>query len=303
VPILIYLVERFIRWYRAKKPAVLLKAIQHPSRVIELQMRIDDWHHKPGQYLFLNMPYLARQEWHPFTISSAPQEEYVSNHVRIVGDWTGKLYQQLNPEKKALGVVQENVRYASNGSPILRVDGPFGAASEDVFKYPVVVLIGAGIGVTPFASILKSLRYQIARALSQNVVPPLAKVYFFWVSRDKGSFEWFGDLLAELERNNPGNFLEIAVYLTGYVKGEKEIRELMFHDLEAPDAITGLQSKTHFGRPDWDAIFEQLKTSHPNETVGVFYCGPAVLSKQLYKYSRKKSDKKTTRFKYHKENF
>lgn len=40
------------------------------------------------------------------------------------------------------------------------IDGPFGTASEDVFRYQVVVLVGAGIGVTPFASILKSVWYK-----------------------------------------------------------------------------------------------------------------------------------------------
>lgn len=46
--------------------------------------------------------------------------------------------------------------------PCLRmaIDGPFGTASEDVFRYEVVMLVGAGIGVTPFASILKSVWYK-----------------------------------------------------------------------------------------------------------------------------------------------
>lgn len=40
------------------------------------------------------------------------------------------------------------------------MDGPFGTVSEDVFQYEVAVLVGAGIGVTPFASILKSIWYK-----------------------------------------------------------------------------------------------------------------------------------------------
>ncbi len=42
----------------------------------------------------------------------------------------------------------------------MAVDGPFGTASEDVFDYEVSMLVGAGIGVTPFASILKSIWYK-----------------------------------------------------------------------------------------------------------------------------------------------
>lgn len=40
----------------------------------------------------------------------------------------------------------ENVLTAPNGMPILRIDGPFGTASTDIFKFETVMLIGAGIG-------------------------------------------------------------------------------------------------------------------------------------------------------------
>jgi NADPH oxidase 1 len=39
--------------------------------------------------------------------------------------------------------------------PLVRIDGPYGGPTEDVFNVEVAVLIGTGIGVTPFASILK----------------------------------------------------------------------------------------------------------------------------------------------------
>ena len=41
--------------------------------------------------------------------------------------------------------------------PRLRIDGPFGAPAEDVFESEVAVLIGTGIGVTPWASVLKEI--------------------------------------------------------------------------------------------------------------------------------------------------
>ena len=45
----------------------------------------------------------------------------------------------------------------------------------------VAVLIGAGIGVTPFSSVLKSIWY---RVINPSTVMKLRKVYFFWVCRD-----------------------------------------------------------------------------------------------------------------------
>lgn len=44
-----------------------------------------------------------------------------------------------------------------NGQPILRVDGPHSAPAEHYCNYGTVMLVGAGIGLTPCASILASL--------------------------------------------------------------------------------------------------------------------------------------------------
>jgi len=73
---------------RRRRQTVVSKVIQHPSKVVEVQMKKPSMKYKPGQYLFLNCPDVSRLEWHPFTISSAPEEDFVSVHVRVVGDWT-----------------------------------------------------------------------------------------------------------------------------------------------------------------------------------------------------------------------
>jgi len=90
--------------------------------------------------------------------------------------------------------------------PRVYVDGPFGSASEDIFKYEVAVLVGAGIGVTPFASILKSIWYRMNYSHQKT---RLRKVYFFWVCRDFGSFEWFRSLLMAIESQDMDNHIEI----------------------------------------------------------------------------------------------
>lgn len=67
------------------------------------------------RYAFLNSPYLAGPEWHPFTITSAPNgDPYLSFHIKDAGDWTHNLQMLLNPEKK-LGLVCEDMIYAPNG--------------------------------------------------------------------------------------------------------------------------------------------------------------------------------------------
>lgn len=42
----------------------------------------------------------------------------------------------------------------------LYVDGPFGEGHQDWYTADVAVLVGGGIGVTPFASILKDIAFK-----------------------------------------------------------------------------------------------------------------------------------------------
>lgn len=79
--------------------------------------------------------------------------------------------------------------------PKVLIDGPYGAPAEDVFKCEVAVLVGAGIGVTPFASILKHIWYRQKR----GKLGALRRVEFIWVCRDAPSFGWFQSLLQEVE--------------------------------------------------------------------------------------------------------
>jgi predicted ferric reductase len=42
----------------------------------------------------------------------------------------------------------------------LYLDGPFGEGHQDWYRFEVSVLVGGGIGVTPFASILKDIAHK-----------------------------------------------------------------------------------------------------------------------------------------------
>ena len=46
------------------------------------------------------------------------------------------------------------------------------------------------------------------------------------------------------------------------------------------DVTTGLKTKTHAGRPNWEKVFKQLKDENHGE-VTVFYCGNAKLASTL----------------------
>ncbi|CAB4066983.1 NOX5 [Lepeophtheirus salmonis] len=412
-----------------------------PSKVVSLVIkRPPSFGFQPGDYIFINIPSIAMFEWHPFTISSAPeQSDVVTLHIRVVGQWTRRLYEYFEQEQKRLekeygkhplhcfqrqSVLEENNNIHStrgsadlekrikeriqrreelmrqresmlmntegpgalegkptiisykppeaimeesesklnlvgssvgcqeltldqvcdnnNSSPlnhtsisrenstnyvrlnkplVVYIDGPFGAPTSQIFRAHHAVLIGTGIGVTPFASILQSimLRYWQARNtcpkcsyswtndLSSSVLH-LRKVDFFWINRDQRSFEWFVKLLSqlEIEQAEQGGamerFLDMHMYITSALQ-KTDMKAVglqlaldLLHKKSKRDLITGLKTRTNAGRPNWDKVFKGIYEENKGK-VTVFFCG----SPQLGKILKLKCDE--FGFEYRKENF
>lgn len=59
--------------------------------------------------------------------------------------------------------------------PKILVKGPYGAPAQNYTKYDILLLIGLGIGATPFISIVKDLINQINYRFGHRPVSPEAK--------------------------------------------------------------------------------------------------------------------------------
>jgi len=274
--------------------------------VVEIQFNKPSFKYKAGQWLFLQVPSVSKYQWHPFTITSCPYDPYVSVHVRQVGDFTrdlgdavgaggaqAKLYEGVDP----MGMYEVALQ---NGQamPSLRIDGPYGAPAEDVFENEIAVLIGTGIGVTPWASILKNIWH-----LRNGPNPPtrLRRVEFIWVCKDTNSFEWFQTLLSSLEQQSseaarvPGSsgveFLKIHTYLTQKLDMDTT-QNIVLNSVGADvDPLTELKSRTNFGRPNFGKLFTSMRDGILSgtylsglegglrTTVGVYFCGPSAAGK------------------------
>ncbi|KAI9577415.1 hypothetical protein GQX74_013658 [Glossina fuscipes] len=185
------------------------------------------------------------------------------------------------------------------------IDGPYGAPSSHIFMAQHAVLIGTGIGVTPFASILQSImhRYWKARHTCPRCsfewasdipksVMNLRKVDFFWINRDQRSFEWFVNLLSQLEIEQAElggameRFLDMHMYITSALQRTDmkavglQLALDLLHEKGKRDLITGLKTRTNAGRPNWDKVFKQLKAQKKGK-ITIFYCGPPQLAKTL----------------------
>lgn len=93
-------------------------------------------------------------------------------------------------------------------------------------------------------------------------------------------------------RGGPSQFLRVHNYLTAKLD-ESTVQNIMINDAGAiNDPLTGLQSRTHYGRPNWKAIFTGMRDGIEQGTyihgmagmrtkVGVYFCGPSGLAKTL----------------------
>jgi len=260
-------------------------------------------------------------------LTSAPEEDYLSIHIGCDGLYNKTLAAFLGcwPEQpggasRLCEVASTNQEFsdididptAEKILPRVFVEGPFGNSSEEVFKFETAILVGAGTGIMPFASMLKSIWYrmnspkpkiQLNRRFPKQAMR-LSRVYFFWICRDYALFEWFRSLLLAIEAQDTKLHIEIHTvwiypatripadvfqYLTTKAKSKLETDTTA---CEAPDhreAFLGLRSPTQYGRPDWDNIFASLRAIHTSGEVGVFHAGPEGLAADLQSHCKKHS--------------
>lgn len=325
-----YLCERVYRELRSRRQTEIIKVVRHPYDAVEIQFRKPSMRYKAGQWLFINIPSVSKHQWHPFTITSCPFDPYISIHVRQVGDFTRslanavgagpeqqKLYDELDP----LGMYEVAL---TNGQemPRLRIDGPYGAPAEDVFENEIAILIGTGIGVTPWASILKSIWHM---RISPNPPKRLRRVEFIWVCKDTTSFEWFQALLQSLEQQSTAmsggeaggqqEFLRIHTYLTQRMDADTAQNIVLNSVGTDKDPLTELSSRTNFGRPDFNRLFVAMREGILDQKyiagiqsrkgaadVGVYFCGPNVAARNIKK-ACKQATVPGVKFKFWKEHF
>ena len=72
LPGLIFLIEKGSSWFNKIKTFISSTELL-PSKVIQLVIKKPvNFHFQPGDYVYVNVPSIS-SEWHPFTISSAPE--------------------------------------------------------------------------------------------------------------------------------------------------------------------------------------------------------------------------------------
>ena len=122
---------------------------------------------KPGQFAFVEIQGKDWAEPHPFTISSAPGEGRLRFTMKVLGDWTRKVREELQP----------------GGEVIVR--GPYGRFDASKTECRKQVWIAGGIGLTPFLSMLRAMEENDDR-----------EIHFAYAARNKEEAIFLNELEA-----------------------------------------------------------------------------------------------------------
>lgn len=191
--------------------------------------------------------------------------------------------------------------------PKILIDGPYGAPAQDYKKYEVVLLVGLGIGATPMISIVKDIIDNMMRTqedeelgsssvvvshdhkrrssnYSNNTSSSTAgkgfktrRAYYYWVTREQGSFEWFKGIMNEVAEMDANGLIELHNYCTSvYEEGDARsaliaMLQSLHHAKNGVDVVSGTRVKSHFAKPNWRQVFKRIAVQHPDTRVGQYY--------------------------------
>lgn len=299
-------------------PSEIVSAHVH-RQVLHLKFQRPKWFKEtPGMFVMINIPVLGHFKWHPFTLSSTPYDDHLAVHIKAAGDWTKAAHRLLASASAKNASRTAELESAREGTlafleaararpyPKIYVQRPLGAPAQNFGRFPVVVLVGGGIGATPMISIIKWLlqRQQRVRSASQQDLSEELSdeerpdwphtVYFHWLTRDTQSFQWFAETMNSVAESDQYDMLRIYNHLTSATPPQKQKVMTQILDVaknlcisqQQTDLISGLRTNkvTSFGRPNWDheihKVLQETTLPLSAETVeiGVFVCGPNKLS-------------------------
>lgn len=190
------------------------------------------------------------------------------------------------------------------------IDGPYGAPAQEYKTYEVVLLVGLGIGATPMISILKDIVNNIkameeeeednalendggggdggtklphksskthtGSAFTRHHNFQIKRAYFYWVTREQDSFDWFKGAMNEVAELDHNRVIEFHNYCTSvYEEGDARsaliaMLQSLSHAKNGVDIVSGTRVKSHFAKPNWREVYKRIALDHTDATVGEF---------------------------------
>lgn len=148
------------------------------------------------------------------------------------------------------------------------IDGPYGVQDFNYRRYPVLLLAGGGIGITPVMCMMKDM-YDVGILPENQLRKPHAveTVYLMWVMPNLVDYNIFRDNVdLFMNRATQPRYPKLVVMI--YITRSKD----------------SLQPPLTAGRPKVSKLFETIMTSHADvsDAVLVFACGPGPMVAELW---------------------
>jgi predicted ferric reductase len=292
----LWVVDRIVRFANNFRQLSVRSVTHYAGDVTKIKVQgIKPAH--PGQIAFLQVTGISFFNWHPFTIASAPQDDSATFAIRGLGGFTKKVQQVADagktdlatemPMRAGSGGIHNHIDVADTVTTMtmrnvdlkLRLDGPYGTGSLHYSRYPVVVLVAGGIGITPGISIASHIAH---RATSGDLPAHIRwHVHLLWVVKDVRHAAWFEEELAGVEamtlQSGGRATVDVTIYATGKNRPEASAPSQSCDEssfaMEEPYTYTGPGTVIH-GRPDLTQWFETIRCRHRGLDAAVNLCGP-----------------------------
>jgi predicted ferric reductase len=314
IPVCLILVFPVALWYGIERgfqirssthPSIFLESafVYGKTMVLQINLRGSDYTYTTGEYSMVRVPEISEFQWHPFTIASS-SEHQLRLVIAQAGNFTKDLAARIQAAQKKAG---------PNGEPMypeINVRGGFGAPATGMHFSQHFIMVGAGVGATPFLSFFSSIcnewilgkKSAAARVDYSHVL----KARFYWVSREAEDFIWVNHY-QEILRTHPDLAERVSLHLILSKTLETTTQEgvsaaelaLFWHGLRvamasgAHELAASVGVPTQFGRPNWDKEFVDMAsqiertdnkaykpTSNDNHMhmathrqIGVYICG------------------------------
>lgn len=279
-PLLLYMIPRVLRETPCSNTQVLDASVMD-GEIVSLKIAKPSGKGTPwnkveaGMYAFLNIPAVSCTEWHPFTLTSAPHDDHLEFAVQAVGDWTKSTRDLLGDASLEADV---------DAYPGIKVEGPIGAPSQDFSKFPILILVGAGIGVTPMISVVKHLLKHPGQT---------KRTYLYWTVRDRAAMDWFTSVLDDIYEQDDKHVIQIRHFLTSVKYDDRDLGAVLLHHAARCkhkhtdiDILLGRQThhQVEVGRPIWDEELRSIRDEAKElgyKDCGVFLCGPKRMAEDV----------------------
>ena len=279
-PLVLYFIPRVLRETSWSTTHVIDAKIKEGSDVLCLRLaKPPSWKsglHQAGMYANLQVPAIRghSNDWHPFTMTSLPSDPFLEFHIQKAGDWTAQLHDHMLDQSRKASPTSTLSEHANTFCDmIVKVDGPVAASPPLPINSPIVLLVGAGIGVTPAMSLLKNLLSAEADGFGTQ------RVFLYWMLRDHRASEWFIESVGDVCNSTRGRALLRACYFLTQAQPTTKKNQ----------SVKKKRHEAFGGRPDWKSELkriqmESLRLSQNKCTV--FICGPEPLAEALEEEAR-----------------